>query len=231
VRLLLLPALLSCALLAAACGGRPATGPAAPTAPAAAPTLADVEAALLAAPAWRAHVTITASGALTAHLDATVLAAAGGRVHVTAEGELMGAPGKVNWTSDGTRTSAGAPTPPAVNEAIVIGLVRMGLLHNLARLATGGLPDHAEGGVGAWVTAVDPQPRPGGEIAYRLAVDGKEAADVVVTVDPTGPHGPVLTHRRITVHFDQGDMVVDETYRFELGVELPSDSFVVDGGP
>ena len=42
-------------------------------------------------------------------------------------------------------------TPPALNEAIVIGLTRMGHLHNIAVL-TGGLPpDHSDGGAADWV--------------------------------------------------------------------------------
>ena len=72
------------------------------------------------------------------------------------------------------------------------------------------------------------RPRADGQVGFGLEVDGQAVADV--TVGLVAP-GPTLTTRRITVHFDGGDMTVDETYRFQLDYELPSDQFVLGGGP
>ncbi len=210
----------------AGCGAHtaPAVAPAAPAAPATTPSLVDVEAALRAAPAWRADVEITATGAISASIAATVLVAPGGKVRIEATGALMTHPVDLTWVADGTRTSTAPTVPAALTEATAIGIVRMGLLHNLARLSAGAAPDHAEGGAATWVVARDAAPLPGGELGYRLVVDGKDSADVVVAIDPAGP---VLTRRRITVHFDEGDMVVEERYRFDLAPTLAADAFVI----
>jgi len=55
------------------------------------------------------------------------------------------------------------PVPPEVREALVIGLTRMGILHNLARLVAGVPPDRASGGVRDWVE--------GREIAWADSVE------------------------------------------------------------
>ena len=220
-------------LVVTACGGSSAPGPTAPVAAPPPPTLADVERALLDAPAWRVHATMIATGSLTATVDATILAARGGRVRFDARGEMMDKPLTLAWVSDGARTSAGEPTAPETTEATAIGLVRMGALHNVAAMAVFGAraPDHAAGGAADWLVVKDEQARPGGEIGYTLAIEGEDAADVVVTVDATGRAGPVLTRRHIVVHFPQGDMTVEEQYQVELGAELPADRFVVGAAP
>ena len=219
--------LLSALALAAGCA---ASSPPAPRPPPPAPlTLAAAEAALLATSAWRVDATIRATGAVAADLTATVIVARGNRVRIETAGTFAGAPGAMTWKSDGARTSTGAATPADTALAVTLGATRMGLLHNVARLLGGeALPDHADGGADAWVRPVDPRPLGDGQVGFGLEVDGAAVADV--TVGLVAP-GPTLTARRITVHFDGGDMTVDETYRFQLDYELPSDQFVLGGGP
>jgi hypothetical protein len=203
--------------LAIACGGRPApvARPAPKPAPAAiSPTLADVEAALLAAPSWRAEVTISARGAITALIKATVTGGQDGRFAITAHGRFMDQPLQISWAT------SQFPPSPALADAIVLGLVRMGLLHNVARLSRGGEPDRAGGGARDWLRVKDLRALPKGELGYRLLVDGEDAAEVVVGIEQ-GKRGPVLTHRRITVHFEKGDMIVNERYRFKIEAAEP----------
>lgn len=65
-------------------------------------------------------------------------------LHLTVAGETM------TW-GNGTASSEG-PVPAALWPALAVGLTRMGILHNLARLVAGESPDHADGGVTEWVT-------------------------------------------------------------------------------
>jgi hypothetical protein len=229
---------LSLSALLAACGGGPcpatvpAAQPAVPApAPAAAPNLDAVDAALLDAQVWRAEVRIAATGRFTADVSARVLATRDNRARIDATGSFDGAPVELHWVSDGARTSTGVDAPSHVTEAIAIGMTRMGLLHNIAMLHGGApFPDHAEGGVRDWVVAVDPRASGASSLAFGLEVAGHAAGEVTLELATT-PHGPVMTRRAIAVHFDEGDMAVEETYRFDLAVELASDSFVVGGGP
>lgn len=213
-------------------GGAPPVTPPAPLAGESAPTLADLERALLGAQAWQADVRVSASGRFMVDTTVSVLATSDNRARIDALGTFNGQPAQVHWVSDGTRTSTGAASPPHVTEAIVVGMTRMGVLHNVAHLLLGGgdAPDHAEGGAREWVVPTDERTTPAGELAFGLTVSGAPSGEVVVATAPT-PQGPVMTKRTITVHFDEGDMTVEESYTFDLAVELPSDSFVIGGGP
>ncbi|HUQ01169.1 MAG TPA: hypothetical protein VM261_01680 [Kofleriaceae bacterium] len=215
-------------VVVAGCGAKPPLAPEPASRPA---DLASLERTLLDAQAWQADVRVRATGRFTVDLTVTVLATNDNRARIDALGTFDGKPVQVRWVSDGTRTSSGGATEPHTTEAIVVGMTRMGVLHNVAMLIMGGPgPDHAAGGAGDWVVATGEKTSAAGELEFGLSVDGKPSGDVVVGTAPT-PQGPVMTKRRITVHFDEGDMFVDEDYTFDLAVELPSDSFVVGGGP
>ena len=41
--------------------------------------------------------------------------------------------------------------PIHLEEAMIVGFVRMGLFHNIVRLSGGYCPDRAEGGIGDWI--------------------------------------------------------------------------------
>jgi hypothetical protein len=199
--------------------------------PASRADLASLERTLLDAPAWQADVRVRATGRFTVDLTVTVVAANDNRARIDALGTFDGKPVQVHWVSDGARTSTGGATEPHTTEAIVLGMTRMGVLHNVAMLIMGGPgPDHAAGGAREWVVPSGEAASVDGELAFGLTVDGKPSGDVVVTTAAT-PHGPVMTARRITVHFDEGDMSVEETYAFDLAVELPPDTFVTSSLP
>lgn len=212
-------------LLVMACRGAGGAPP--PAAPSPPLTRAAAEAALLASPAWRAEVDIRAEGEYPAELTAAVEVATGNRVRIDARGTFMGAPVELSWVSDGARTSTGAATPPATAEAIAIGVARMGLLHNLARLIAGAPdPDHAAGGAAEWVVVTDEQAADAGVTRYGLTVAGVPSAEVEVEVTGSEPR---FARRRIVVHFDGGEMTVVENYRFTLEHRPAADTFALPG--
>ncbi|MCB9730056.1 MAG: hypothetical protein H6744_10310 [Deltaproteobacteria bacterium] len=109
-------------------------------------------------------------------------------------------------------------TPAALREAVVIGLSRMGLLHNLARLAEGELPDHAGGDVTAWVTVeptdlgpeVDIEGARARPITMRILVGGRHTGDATLWLDETTG---LPVRREQVVRFQDGEMQVVERYR------------------
>lgn len=211
-------------LALAACGTTPTPAPV-KSAPI---TLAAVETAMLDAAAWRVEATIHSEGKFPADLMATVLATRDNRVHIDATGTFLGQPLTLRWVSDGARTSAGEPTPPETTRALILGMARMGLLHNLVRLSGGGdAPDHAEGGAGDWVVAIDPQPDDAGAIAFALRVAGDQVGRGTVRAS-AGPHGVVMTERRTEVDFDGVGMTVEERYTVDLAATPAPDAFTLD---
>jgi len=115
-----------------------------------------------------------------------------------------------------------AAIPDQLGEAILIGLTRMGILHNIARLTGNAPPDHADGGVQDWVTVgefrtvegtegADLQPtsvRGHTTIHFVINVGGQKTGMGSLELDGNGL--PVL--RRQTVEFPQGELHVVERY-------------------
>src|SRR5690606_29242932 len=103
---------------------------------------------------------------------------------------------RLRLVSDGTRMVGGRsaevgfdePTAPALREALAVGFMRMGLLHNVARLFAGAAPDHAEGGVTDWVEVhglewLPEQPVSGlaaRPLRFTVRVDGIDTAEAVL---------------------------------------------------
>ncbi len=118
----------------------------------------------------------------------------GGGVDLATTGYLGGQPVELRLMAGADAFSYGSgpelakgDVPPHLREALLVGLTRMGILHNLACLTGNAAPDHADGGVEAWVTVGSFQ-RPDGELG-----------------------GPLT--RRQTVRFPMGEMRVVERYR------------------
>lgn len=161
-------------------------------------------------------------------------------------GELLAA----SLVSDGTRMrrrldrrdapdrAADGATPRALRESLVLGLTRMGLLHNVVRLARFELPDHAEGGVDPWVrlrgfaARLPERVRSGGDVYAEIVVEPVEL-EVVVSGEPVADailwFLDELPYRRVQrVRFPQGRMDVHEEYTdFELDGPLARDRFVL----
>jgi hypothetical protein len=156
-------------------------------------------------------------------------------ITLRASGTFEGKPVELSLSSDGERLRGGSgaaeisiPQPPELERAVVIGLARMGLLHNLAMLVGGRPPDHADGGVDTWLAAAEVVPgakvgpdEPGPEaqrqgaqaMSWQIRVDGGHAGDATLWCDPATN---LPLERHVIVPFPSGEMRVREHYTIEL---------------
>ena len=133
---------------------------------------------------------------------------------MSATGEFAGEPaalllncsgGELELRSGAVRRSI--PRPLETDKALLLGMTRMGLLHNLAQLMSANPPDHAEGGVEEWVI-VRPMREEKQARRFELIVGGRVTGTASLELNTTGT--PMV--RKQTVRFPNGDMHVTETY-------------------
>lgn len=162
---------------------------------------------------------ISSEGAAKSALTGRLALCQGNKIMIQSSGELFGQPVKNSLQSDGLVMKLNRQQkilPPKLNEAVVIGLLRMGLLHNLARLGGNLAPDHAGGGVADWVQV--PVVRVNsGNLYFDILVAGARAgrAELVLSDD-----GLPLT-RVQKVYFGSEEMSVTESYTdFTLSCRL-----------
>jgi hypothetical protein len=184
--------------------------------------LRQVEADLMAADGRTVEFEVVSEGAFSAALEGRLNLATGEELSLEATGTfgpdpatpwVRGTGGRMLWGNGDAAHEA--ELPPALREAVVIGLVRMGVLHNLARLLSGAPPDHADGTVRSWVETeevrwVPATPDDGARgIAFGILVSGARTADATVWLDADGR----LVGREQVVRFPGGEMRVVERYR------------------
>ncbi len=223
---------LACVVLVLAGCGSPAKKTAGPAAPAAADPIAALEARLLAARSVEVRAHIRSSGAVTSEFQGTFYVQRSNATRIEFDGTLEGARARGFLVSDGSGQMQGesagdvitAPTPPKLAEGLLVGLARMGLLHNVFRLAKNLFPDRTDGSARTWLIATAGTPGPVAQVAGRAArpvpvtmtVGGEKAAEATLWLDEaTG----VPLKREMVVHFAPGaDMQLTETY----------DAFLID---
>lgn len=107
------------------------------------------------------------------------------------------------------------PTAPHLREVLVVGMTRIGLLHNLARLSGDLEPDHSQQGIGDWL-AIPAVGESGDRLIFDIHVSGTRAA--CATLDFRGATATTLpSDREQIVYFDEGEMNVSESYTvFEI---------------
>jgi len=176
---------------------------------------------LLAAGTVRFDFHVTAEGVIEADLRGRLDIAPDSGIALTASGAFGGKDVELLLLTDGDRYEYGSGTnrttaanPPHLKEALIIGLTRMGILHNLALLTTAAPPDGADGGVREWVTAdsfagsaFEDAGSPA-VIAFEISVAGQRAGSAALALDADGR--PVVRHQ--TVRFPSGEMRVVERY-------------------
>lgn len=181
----------------------------------------DLEDRLLQHPESRIGFRITADGAFTAALEGELFLGDENDVALSSQGTF--GPDSVSLSlrvADGRLIGGNGdrsfeePVPAGLREALVIGLTRMGLLHNLARLVSASPPDRADGNVRDWVRVREvawtaPDSATGGRgVSFDVWVDEQPTADAVLWFDDRGrPVG-----RDQTVRFPGGEMRVRERY-------------------
>jgi hypothetical protein len=182
-----------------------------------------MEQALLATPNLALAAELKAEGALFASIDAK-LRVSQAASELTIQGTFADQPvdTRLSATEDTLQVGQGRPVtrPAALQEALVLGLTRMGLMHNVARLTGSGLPDHAHGGLRTWLetkehalgASGEHEGRPARAISFAIFVEGKRSAEATLWLDPETLR-PL--ERKTVVHFEQGDMHVLERYRFD----------------
>lgn len=186
--------------------------------------LEDLEQRLLAAERVAFDFVIESEGAVVSHLEGSLSWQRDGELVLIATGDFAGQPQELELRADATTLStyvagqprASGPRPPALVEAVVLGLTHMGLLHNLALLTGGMGPDHAEGGAREWLDVDDLEATPperrgeveAGALEFVVVVGDAAVGRAKLWIDGQGR--PL--ERSQSVDFPQGEMRVIERY-------------------
>lgn len=167
---------------------------------------------------------ITSEGVVESDLEGTLVMQPGQAARLAAGGTFDEQPVALRLVSDGRQWSGGSaagsfaePTPRALREGLVLGITRMGLLHNLAKLSSGSPPDATDGTARLWVKTTDmrrgkAQVGPDRTLlpfTFGILVSGQPAGEATLWVD-ADTYLPV--RREQTVRFPQGEMRVVERY-------------------
>jgi hypothetical protein len=208
---------LAAAVVLAGCGGRSApAGPAPEAAILADDPLAawgGLESTLTGARKVEITATAESFGAFRAHLTGIYDIERERRVTITYEGELDGTEVAASWRSDKPFASGESDVQsPVWADGVLIGLTRMGVLHNLARLTASQDPDTGNGDVRTWVEVdrirwKDGAPRTR-TLVFEIVVAGVPAGEAELVLDERG----LPLRREQVVHFEGGDMRVVEHY-------------------
>jgi hypothetical protein len=167
---------------------------------------------------------IQSSGAVISSFSGSVHWVRDGELLLRATGEFAGEPQHLELRGDAQTLAAlvdgqqvwAGPRPVALIEAIVLGLTRQGLLHNLAMLTMGAAPERGDGGMAEWITFVEPklgplepfgadQARP---LEFGIEVEGQPIGRATLWLRTDGL--PIERHQ--TVEFPEGSMQVVERY-------------------
>ena len=189
-------------------------------------SFARMEERLLDAHEFELHYVITAEGAFTANLEGGIKLKKNNVAEIWGTGNFGGDFMDYSFTSNGNIIFASiddgsfdADVPAELNRAIILGMTRMGLLHNVVRILSGELPDHASGGVDEWVTvsgfSSGPQQKLDGRSAnaipvhFGLTVDGVPSGTATIWEEATLR---IPLGRDQVVQFETGEMRVKERY-------------------
>lgn len=162
---------------------------------------------------------IESTGAVSSVLEGSLIID-GDRVLLGFDGTIAGKAVVLELESDGTKMTGGSETlsfevetPPALAEGLIVGITRMGMLHNLAVLATGNPPQATYGEAKTWVTVSDIT---AGEntLSFGIAVEGTPSATAKLTLNTeTGlPAKREQTVRLVLSSAKDGEMNVVENY-------------------
>ncbi len=180
-------------------------------------TFKTLEERLLSAQIVQMAFHVMAEGVLTVDIHGTLQADASSKLQLRGNGMFAGDSVDLLLRADVDEFEFGNgpdrkkdSKPRELRQAILIGLTRMGILHNLARLAGNAQPDHAEGGVQDWVLVdsftVDHQHH--SAISFAITVAGEPSGSATLDIGKDGQ--PV--ERLQTVRFPSGEMRVVERY-------------------
>lgn len=205
----------------AGCGDSPQPGEESP-AETASEVFFSLEDRLLQADSVNLEFAITAEGAIQVDLDGHLQVTPEGLTRIAAAGHFAGDSVDLHLLAREEEFEFGnwpervrESRPSSLNEALFVGFMRMGILHNLARLVANAPPDRAEGGVRDWVqvdslsfSASPPEASGSRSVSFSIFVGGSPAGTATLEI---GPDGHPLV-RRQSVQFPSGEMRVVERY-------------------
>lgn len=213
------------ALALIACGGKPVVAPTPTPDPASDPfagdalaVLAGLEDRLTAAPRVEIQARARAMGVIVADLRGTIVIEREVAATVEVKGSFAGTEIDTRWRSDApVAENRRDIQSPVWADSLLIGITRMGAMHNWAMVVGGADPDIGNGDVRTWVQADqvawkndDPATR---TLTFVIVVAGTPSGEAELTLDDRG----LPLRRDVTVHFPEGNMRVVETYsRFTL---------------
>lgn len=208
-------------------------------------TVRTLERRLLDAARVQVVFAIESHGAVEAKLRGILVVGPDHRMLLDAQGTFAGEVGVARIECDGTtmRGHSGnarleMPCPSGLAPALLLGLVRMGVLHNVARAWSAKPPETSTTpprdataapaeAMDAWVTSAKHRPAQtavssgegGTGVAFDIIVDGQPVGDAMLLLDAAG----LPTLREQTVHFpggpDEPDSEMHVVERYE-SVEL-----------
>jgi hypothetical protein len=196
---------------------------------------------LLAATSIDVAVEVESGAPFPSLLTGTLALGSANQVTLSMDGQFKGEPVHLRLRTNAGRLVGGphgdgdatvdVATPPKLTEAVIVGMLGMGLLHNLALVSFGMPPDHAAGGAAQWVvtsghtwdTGRDATigGAPGRALTFEIAVEGQPVGDATLWLDATTG---LPLKREVNVRFTgegegdaSGTMHVTESYlKFEV---------------
>ena len=175
--------------------------------------LDELETRMLRAKSVHVQASAQSTGAVNSELAIELFLGEGQRARLEVKGTFEGRPASTWFICDGDQMKVrGKPSEkaaPEVRDAVVVGMVRMGLLHNAALLIGGRGPDHASGGVRDFVRAERAKSgTPATDITYDVVIRHDVMGQATLSLSPEAK--PVK--RTAEIHFEEGDMTVLEKY-------------------
>jgi hypothetical protein len=183
---------------------------------------------------------ISGTGSVIAEFKGVLIVQPENRLVWRARGSFSGTPMDLELVSDGEFMIGKTPettfkkrTPKHLNQAVLIGATRMGLMHNLARLSGGAAPDYTDGRIHEWVQVsdvlldrADPTDDIFATLQFNVLVNSEHVAETELVLAKQTR----LPQKRIqTVHFTQGDMTAIERYTtFEPNPAVDPENFNLD---
>jgi hypothetical protein len=166
--------------------------------------IAAVEHRLDTASEWSMKFTASTTGSVESRFTGTINVLKGNFASIDADGFLRKEPAHVRWEASGS--------PSQVSHALTVAVIRLGITHNLAVLAGGAkMIENAEGGIDQALrmtnVAWDAKAK---KFTYHIVVEGNDAGTGELWVG----RGDMPRERKLTVHFPNGDMHVDEKYEW-----------------
>ena len=201
----------------------------------------ELEKLLLEADSLQLVTHIKSGGQVPSRFEGTLLLQKGDRARLDQNGAFMGQPARAHLVSDGSRMKvesaqkqSQADNPKALNEGLIIGFTRMGLLHNIAVISSGALPEGTDGTTRDWIqvsqfTALSEEVLNGVEsekFGFNITVSGQPAGEATLWLRKD--NGLPL-QREQTVYFEGGSMTVVESYPlFERNPKLAAARFSLE---